>query len=171
VIASAHLGAGLVSGMAASHASGGTTRRVGIALLLGLASHVMLDAIPHADYGELSRRWIEVCVIGESILVCVAAVLILRRRVVPGWRLFLAAGLFGAAVPDTRFGLGFLPSQAKYDVLYATYWFHSFFHADPVTPWIGVTTQMVAALACFGILFAFPVVGRTAGRGTEGYLP
>lgn len=158
MIASAHLSAGLVAGMAASRASGGTARRVVIALLLALASHVMLDAIPHADYVFMPRRWIIPVALCEALVVLSVAAVILRRRVVKGWRVFLAAGLLGAAFPDARFGLGFLGAQAKYQILFATYWFHSFFHAAPVAFWTGMTTQIVAALACLAALYAFPVV-------------
>lgn len=162
MIASAHIGAGLVAGMVASRASGSTARRVAIALLLGLASHVMLDAVPHADYGFMPRRWIVPVALCEAVVVFAAAWMILRRRVRPGWQILLVTGVFGATVPDSRFGLGFLGAQARHRVLYATYWFHSFFHAAPVVLWIGMTTQVAAALACMAALFAFPVEEQDA---------
>jgi uncharacterized membrane protein YwaF len=162
VIASAHLGAGLVAGMAASRASGGWARRIVIALALGLASHVMLDAIPHADYGFLRRLYILPIALCEAAVLFGVAALILRRRVVKGWQYFLAAGIFASAVPDARFGLEMFPWQIKYKVLFATYWFHSFFHAGPVTFWIGMVNQVVVALLCVAALFAFPRTDREA---------
>lgn len=171
MIASAHLAAGLVSGMAASRASGGTARRITIAALLGLASHMMMDAIPHADYGNMPRRWIIPVVLCEATVTFAVAALILRRKVTRGWPGFLAAGVFGATIPDARFGLGFLAPENKYRVLYATYWFHGFFHAEPVAFWIGMTDQVVATLACFAILIAFPPASEKAREPAGGYLP
>lgn len=156
MIASAHITAGIVCGMAASRASGGTARRVGIALLLGVASHIMMDAIPHADYGNMPRRFIVPVALCEAALVLSLAALILRRKVTRGWAAFLAAGVFGATIPDARFGLDFLSPENKYRVLFATYWFHGFFHAGPVAFWIGMADQVVATFVCFAILVAFP---------------
>ena len=160
MFATAHLGAGILSGMAASHASGSTTRKVATALFLALSSHVILDAVPHADYGFIPRRHIMPIVLCEAMVVFTVAWLILRRRVSKGWQLLLAAGLFGTAVPDLRFGFGFLPPDIKFKILFFTYWTHSFFHAEPVTFWIGMTTQVTAALVCLGVLFAMPRVDR-----------
>jgi hypothetical protein len=158
VFASAHLSAGLLSGMVASRASGGTTRKVAAALFLALASHVMLDAIPHADYGFIPRRYILPIAFCETALVFTVGWLILRRRVSQGWKPILAAGLFGTAVPDLRFGLGFLPATIKFKILFFTYWTHGYFHAEPVAFGIGMASQVTMALACLACLFAFPRV-------------
>jgi hypothetical protein len=164
VLASSHLSAGIVAGMAASRFSGGTARRIVIALGFGLASHVMLDAIPHADYGYLRRLYILPIALCEAALVFGLAALILRRRVVKEWPAFLAAGVFASAIPDARFGLEMFPWQIKYKVLFATYWFHSFFHAQPVTFWIGMVNQVAMAIGCVAVLFAFPVVESDAPK-------
>jgi hypothetical protein len=144
--------------MAASHASGSTARRVLIAVALGVVSHIIMDAIPHADYGFLPRRRIPPIVLAETAVVFALAAVVLRRRLTKQWLWFIGGGLFGSAAPDSRFGLDVLGREMKYEVLFATYWFHSFFHAGPVVFWIGMSTQVTAALACMACLFAFPRV-------------
>ena len=111
MIAAAHVTAGLVAGVAALSArtSGG---RLATAFGLGVLSHVVLDAIPHSDYGSLQRSTLLMSVAIEIVATLALAWYLLRDRRLTGLRSALPAGLAGAMMPDVKFLRYFLPAPA-----------------------------------------------------------
>ena len=151
LIAAAHVTAGLVVGVGALSAR---TRglRVAIAFGLGVLSHVVLDAIPHSDYGSLPRSVLLMSVAIEIVATLVIAWYLLRDRRLPGLRYALPAGLAGAMIPDLKFARYFLPAQAGSWVERVGNRFHAPFHAGPTTVAIGLTNELICTLVLFGVL-------------------
>jgi hypothetical protein len=164
VIASAHLGAGIVAGMLATRLPGKPVVRVAAGLVFGLASHVMLDAIPHSDYGYTPRRMILVIAVCEAVVLLSLSWTILRSRIARGAPWVLAAGLLGSAAPDVHLSRAFLPQSMWPLVTKHTFWFHGFFHREADVFWVGMVNQVTVALVCFACLFAFP---RLAGESPD----
>ena len=145
--------------MLAARATRAPVSRVVLAFAIGIVTHIALDAIPHADYGNMSRRAMAPVILAEAITVATLSLAILWRRMPAGAWLAIGAGLIGATLPDIRFGadLG-LPHAQALAVTRAAYWFHSWFHADPVSLKIGMTTQVTASVLLVASLAFFPRV-------------
>lgn len=157
MIASAHIAAGVLSGMVGSRIAKRPAVQAGAALAIGFATHIMLDAIPHADYGALGPRPVARLIVLETLLVGLAALMILRTRVQPGWWLPMLAGVLGAAIPDVGFAAQLLlPGPMGVRVDNAGDAFHGGFHARGVGRRLGITTQLLATVASLGVMFAFP---------------
>ena len=96
---------------------GGAVRRPVPAFVLGVASHVALDAVPHwGDWGS-RRRFMRVAV--PDGLTGLAAVGALAAVAPPARRLAVLAGIAGAALPDiekpTRLLFGWSPFPGAVD--------------------------------------------------------
>jgi hypothetical protein len=77
---------------------GAAVRRPAPAFVLGVASHFVLDAVPHWGKWRDRRHFLKVAVTdGLTGLVAIGACVAVAR---PGRRLALAAGMAGAALPD-----------------------------------------------------------------------
>jgi hypothetical protein len=90
---------------------GAAVRRPGLALGLGIASHFVLDAVPHWGKWDSDRHFLRVAAVdGLTGLAVMGAAVALSR---PERRWAVAAGMVGAALPDvdkpTRVFFGFSP--------------------------------------------------------------
>ncbi|MDQ8165276.1 MAG: hypothetical protein P3A28_05910 [Gemmatimonadota bacterium] len=104
MIASAHVAAGALVGVIATRAwSAGTAVCIAIAILLGLGSHMVMDAIPHSEYMFMSLDHAVQVAIVEAILACGIVWLVLRRRVGRESILPVVAGIVAAMLPDLQF--------------------------------------------------------------------
>ena len=156
VIATAHVTAGMIAGVAALSARGSGWRFVA-AVGLGVLTHVVLDAIPHSDYGSLTRSTILAIVSLELVATFTFGWYLLRRRLRPGLRLTLPAALAGAMVPDAKFAGQWLPPPAASWIHTVADGFHAPFHAAP-TP---IATGLVVEIACTLVLLGlFSLVAR-----------
>jgi hypothetical protein len=145
MIASAHVLAGLICGVAAASARASGARVVA-AFALGVASHVILDAIPHSDYGVLSRSTIVAVVAMEVVATIAFAWFLLHRREVAGWRTALPAGVAGASIPDIKFVAPLLPDPASTWTEEAANRFHGPFHAWPAPLGVEILLELVCTL-------------------------
>lgn len=162
MIASAHVFGGFVSGLAAASATTNRSGRIVASFAFGVLSHVVLDAIPHADYGSLSRSMVQLVVAGEIVLSASLAWLIVRSRRPPGWRASIPAGLAGAMIPDVKFiAPVLLPGPAALWVQQTANRFHGFFHADRSPIAVGLTVEALCTLLLLASLTLFP--RRTPG--------
>jgi hypothetical protein len=160
--ASAHLAAGLVTGMVGSRLARQTAWRALIAFTLALASHVALDAIPHADYFLLRNRWVLLIALAESVVVGAIAFGVLRKRVTSDWRIVLTAGLAGTAIIDLRVVERVFPSAPlAHQLADFGLWIHGPFHATPSRLWVGMLTQVVAAVVLLSALALFPRIVKS----------
>ena len=82
MIATAHVTAGMIAAVAALSARG-SGWRVAMALGLGTLSHVILDMIPHSDYGKLSQQAILAIVSLELMVTFAFGWYLLRPRPMP----------------------------------------------------------------------------------------
>ena len=105
MIASAHIVAGAVAGMAGARLARGT-RGVVLAFVFGIVTHHILDAIPHSDYAGLSP--IAITVVGgiEALVSVGFIVLGTRGRLSREELRCLAAGMVGGIAMDVK---GFAP--------------------------------------------------------------
>ena len=126
--------------------------RVATAFALGVLSHVVLDAIPHSDYGSLSRSALLTSVAIEIVATLSLAWYLLRERRLSGLRHVLPAGLAGAMIPDLKFARYFLPASAGSWVESVGNRFHAPFHAGPTTVAVGLTFEILCTLLLFGAL-------------------
>lgn len=125
-----------------------------VAFALGVASHVILDAIPHSDYGTLSRSAIVTIVSMEVFATIALAWFLLRRRRPEGWSAALPAGVVGASIPDIKFVAPFLPDAASRWIGAAANRFHGPFHAAPQR----LSVELSVEVACTALLIGALVV-------------
>lgn len=145
MIATAHVTAGIIASVVALRARG-TGLRVAAALGLGVLSHVILDTIPHSDYGQLSR-WTILAIVSLELLVTFAlAWYLLRPLRLPGLHLTLPAGLAGGMIPDAKFAGQWLPAPAAAWVRNVGDSFHRFFHVDPTPIGVGLAAEIFCTL-------------------------
>ena len=157
MIASAHFSAGLVSGMAGPRLARHRAMQIVLAFLIGIASHVVLDAIPHSDYLGLTTRRILPIVVAEVCVIMAIGAVILRKRVRPGWPWPMVAGIVGATILDFKFAARVvLPRVLARQVAPYGDWVHRWFHAGDVSLTLGTVTQIVTAVLLMAALFAFP---------------
>jgi hypothetical protein len=158
VLASAHIAAGAVAGMAASHTSHRSFPRIAAAFCLGLLSHVLMDRVPHGDYAPLAPATV-LLVASAEILVSGAVVFgVLRSRVQPRWAEYLIPGLLGACLPDMKFAANVLgPSRVSDTIAAIGDRVHEFFHsAPPDSLPLAWSTEIACALVLFAALTLFP---------------
>jgi hypothetical protein len=151
MIAAAHVTAGMVGGVAALSARG-SDWRFATALGLGVLSHVVLDAIPHSDYGSLARETVLTIVSLELLATFTFGWFLLRRPRLPGLRLTLPTALAGAMVPDAKFAGPLLPAPAAQWLLAVGDRFHAPFHAAPTPVAVGLVAEIVCTLLLLGAL-------------------
>lgn len=157
MIASAHFAAGALSGMLAGHFGRHAAFRAVSGFALGLISHFILDRIPHGDYGELGTVAMIPIVLLEVILCGLVFTRVLRDRVMPGWRVPIAAGLVGACIPDIKFPAALLlPHDMAAAIAIRGEEFHAWFHASPTSVVVGTATELLAVAVMVALLAAFP---------------
>ena len=139
----------MIAGEAALSARG-SGWRILAAMGLGLLSHVILDAIPHSDYGSLTRSTILAIVSLELVATFTFGWYLLRRRLAHGLRLTLPAGLAGAMVPDAKFAGQWLPQPAASWIQTVADGFHARFHAAPTS----IAVELVAEIVCTLLLLS-----------------
>ena len=151
MIAAAHVMAGLVAGVVALSArTDGSRMATGFGL--GILSHVVLDAIPHSDYGSLPASTVLTSVAIELAATFALAWYLLQKRRLPGLWAALPAGLAGAMIPDAKFARYFLPAPAGSWIRDVGDRFHAPFHAHPTPVAIGLTLEIVCTLLLLGAL-------------------
>jgi hypothetical protein len=166
MIASAHVVGGVVAGLTAALGTTNRELRIAAALGLGVLSHIVLDAIPHADYGKLQLSTVRVIVLCEFAAVGWFSWLMLRRRHTAG-RPLLAAGLAGAVIPDAKFlAAMLLPGPAASWVETTGDQFHGLFHAGPASLAAGMMTQVSFTLLLLASLRFFAGGTRWTPRAT-----
>ena len=154
MIASAHLAAGLVAGVASARNIRPGPARLVVALVAGLATHALLDAIPHSDYDRLPRSSVLLVIMAEAAVVGALAAWWFGGRVTREWRGPIAAGLLGSALPDAKFvALLLFPDQYARTVEYFGDRLHAHFHAAPVAPTTGMVIQVLCAVGLLATLF------------------
>lgn len=151
MIAAAHVMAGLVAGVAALSAPTNGARVV-LGFGLGVLTHVVLDAVPHSDYGSLGRSLVILSVAVETAAVLGLGWFLLRSRRLPGLLFAVPAGLAGAMMPDVKFLRYFLPPPGASWVLDLGSRFHGPFHAQPTTVAVGLPNEILSTLALCGLL-------------------
>ena len=143
--------------MIAAHVARGSTPRAALALGLGVLSHVILDALPHGDYGELGMAAMVPVVMLEFIVAIIVLTRILRDRVMTGWPVAIAAGVVGACIPDFKFlARLLLPPDVAVEVAEYGNQLHRPFHADPTSLGVGTTIEVGATLLLLALLTRFP---------------
>jgi hypothetical protein len=158
MIASAHLAAGFVAGMASARITERRGLRVATAFAVGLMSHVVLDSVPHGDYGTLPHSTVAWVVLCEIVGICVIGGLIVRNRLTPHWPEYLAAGLAGAVILDAKF-LARLVLPARQAMTVERYGdrIHHLFHAAPMRhPGVGTAIEVATTIVLLAILTLFP---------------
>jgi hypothetical protein len=153
MIATAHVTAGMIAGVVALRARGDVLR-VATAFGLGVLSHVLLDTIPHSDYGQLARWTILIIVSVELLLTFALGWYLLRPLRLRGLHLTLPAGVAGGAIPDAKFAGQWLPAPAASWVRDVGDRFHSFFHVDPTPIAVGLAAELTCALILIAGLWA-----------------
>jgi len=134
---------------------GAVTRRPAAAFALGVASHFVLDAVPHWGDWNNERHFLHVAVrdglAGLAVMGAAAAV------APPEARLSVAAGMVGASLPDLEkpavMYLGFSPFPGAIDR------FHAAIQRETQSRW----WVEVAAGTAFGVL-TMVTVGRLRRR-------
>lgn len=158
MIASAHVAAGAVAGMAGGYMPGNRILKTAAAFGLGILSHVALDAIPHSDYRFLSPSvivWVASC---ETIAIGATIGYLLRGRLIPQWPAYLLAGLVGASLPDAKVAARLLlPGPGAERMEYYGDYFHSFFHAERMAaPLLGLGIEVACTVVLLACLRTFP---------------
>jgi hypothetical protein len=157
MIATAHVAAGAVASMVAVRATTQPVGRVVLAVVLSLASHMAMDAIPHSEYRFVPGRYIVRVALVESIVACVIAALIVRRRLPPGSVIALAAGIFASLLPDVQFGADlFLSREGAATTERIGDFFHMFHAKKHGAGFRGIGVEITVAVLLFSSLALFP---------------
>ena len=139
---------------------GALARRPLPAFAAGVASHFVLDAVPHWGDWDSTRGFLRVAV--PDGLVSLAAMGALTAAAPPGRRMAVLAGMAGAALPDAdkpaRLWFGRSPFPAAVDEFHARIQ-HEASHRAPV--------ELLAA-AGFATAALIALHGRGTGRGGTG---
>ena len=147
MIASAHLAAGIVIGLASDHVARRTFTRVSTAFAAGALVHLLMDAVPHSDYDlfPMSTMWF------------VIAAIVLRNRLKPHSLQSIAAGLLGSVLPDAKFIAPFFLSTS-HAALVETYGnrLHAPFHATANSAVLGMVSQLSFTTLLLVVMAAFP---------------
>ena len=157
MIASAHLAAGIVIGLASDHVARGTFTRISAAFVTGVIVHLLMDAVPHSDYDlfPMSTMWFVIA--GEFLAVLIIAAIVLRDRLTPHWLQSVAAGLLGSVLPDAKFIAPFFLSTS-HAALVETYGnrLHAPFHATANSAVLGMVSQLSFTTLLLVVMAAFP---------------
>ena len=151
MIASAHIVSGILCGVVAASARTNASR-FAVAFALGLVSHVVLDAIPHSDYGQLFGAERMAVVIVEVPVTAALLWLILRSRWRRGFGVSVPAGVAGSVLPDAKFAFAIFPEPVSSSVERWGNGFHSWFHALPTPFLVGMATQIASLIVLLVIL-------------------
>jgi hypothetical protein len=151
MIASAHIVSGIVSGVVGASARTKASR-FAVAFALGLVSHVVLDAIPHSDYGQLFGAARMAVVIVEVPATAALMWFMLRSRWRPGFGVSVPAGLAGSVLPDAKFAFALFPEPVASSVERWGNGFHSWFHALPTPFLVGMAAQIASLMLLLVIL-------------------
>jgi len=157
MIASAHLAAGIVIGLASDHVARGTFTRISAAFVTGVIVHLLMDAVPHSDYDlfPVSTMWFVIA--GEFLAVLIIAAIVLRDRLTPHWLQSVAAGLLGSVLPDAKFiAPFFLPASSARLVESYGNRLHNPFHASANSAVFGMVTQLSCTILLLVVMTAFP---------------
>lgn len=165
MIASAHVAAGAVAGLAGAHFSGKWVWRGVVAFAFGLVSHLLLDALPHSDYATLSRSTVMWLASLETVGM-VALTVHVTRRLVPHWPWYVLIGIAGGALPDAKFyAPSVLPPDLAGMVVTVTSWMHVPFHAPtPRSPAVGLAIELLVTALCLAVLLVAPRIIRARQR-------
>lgn len=127
--------------------------RIFAALAAGVATHLLIDAIPHSDYYRLGGSAIVAVVLVEIAAMGAFAGWLLGQRLVTQWRGVLLSGLSGSAVLDVKFiGRLVLPDEYARTVAHAGDLLHANFHSAPAGVITGMTTQVATVVALLVML-------------------
>jgi hypothetical protein len=162
VIASAHVAAGAVAGLIAYRLGARPAPSLAMAFVIGVGSHVVLDAIPHGDYAPLSspfRLWVALV---ETLVTLAVVALIVPRPRSPNVLLPIAAGIAGSILPDAKSIVSlFVPRRVTDLVAEFGDRFHGLFHAPaPDSPIVGWSVEIAATVVLLITLVALTRVGR-----------
>ena len=162
MIASAHIVSGIVCGVVAASARTNASR-FAVAFALGLASHLVLDAIPHSDYGQHFGAERMAIVMVEVPATAALMWFMLRSRWRPGFGVSLPAGVAGSVLPDAKFAFAMFPEPVASSVERWGNGFHSWFHALPTSFLVGMAPQIASLIL---LLVLLTLVLRRAEHGT-----
>ena len=152
MIASAHVAAGALAGIVATRVgSVGVTVRLVVATVLGLGSHMLMDAIPHSEYMFISLNYAVQVAIVEAIIACGIAWLLLRRRAGRELTIPVATGIAAAMLPDLQFVSQVTALPAATELSSAGDIFHVFHASTKAPPIAGAIGELaLAALLFYG---------------------
>lgn len=166
MIASAHVAAGALAGIFATRLSSAPPAvRIGIAIVLGLGSHMVMDAIPHSEYMFMSLNYAVQVAMVEAILACGVVWLVLRRAG-RGSVLAVAAGIIAAMLPDLQFASQVTTLPAATELSSAGDVFHILHAKTKAPPIAGAIGEL--ALAAILLIAAAMLARRRAPRSDQG---
>lgn len=133
--------------------TGNPVGRIALAALLGVASHMALDAIPHSEYRFMPLDDALKVALVEILVMIPVVVLIARRRGGRDWLVPLAAGIGASMLPDVKFGAHlFLSAKAAAVVERVGDSFH-FFHTEPHSHhMLGLVAEITITGVCFALI-------------------
>lgn len=168
MIASAHVAAGAVVGAVAMRWRAPVAVRVLVAIVIGIAGHLAMDAIPHSDYAFVQFNRIAWVGLGEALVACVLVWFMVRGRLAPGRRLPLVAGIASSMAPDVKFVVRTLAPLYEHRVTRVTDAIHGFHATEPLHIWLAFTGEVLLAAGFFYLFWRLlrGAVAPTPGRST-----
>lgn len=162
MIASAHVAAGAVVGMASAYAVKHRFARLALATGMAVVVHFLMDAIPHSDYAALPRPIVLVVATCEILAASAIAWCVLRTRLTSDWPVYMSAGLLGSLLPDIKFAAPLLlPGHVARLVEQFGDRLHEPFHASASSLAAGMAAQFFCTALLLALLTLFP---RTPGH-------
>jgi hypothetical protein len=151
MIASAHVAAGAAIGILAARKIRPRALQVLVAIAVGIAGHLAMDAIPHSDYAFLPITIVPWAGLGEAFVAIGIVVLLARGRVSARERLPIAAGVFASMAPDVKFVARVLMPSWEDPITRVTDAVHGFHAVRPLHMWLAFGGEVMLAIGFFYI--------------------
>jgi hypothetical protein len=164
MIASLHVATGAAIGIAAARTLRPRALQVFVAIVVGIGGHLLMDAIPHSDYGFLPMSSVAWVGLGEAFVAIGVVALLARKKLGAGEWLPVAAGVAASMAPDVKFVVRVLAPQYEEAVTRVTDAAHGLHATKPLHIWLAFSGEVLFALVFFYLFWRIARTRRAAVR-------
>lgn len=164
MIASLHVAAGAAIGIAAGRTLRPRALQVVVAIVVGIGGHLLMDAIPHSDYGFLAMSNVAWVGLGEAFVAIGLVALLARRKLAPGEWIPVAAGIVASMAPDVKFAVRVAAPRYEAAVMRVTDAVHGLHASQPLHIWLAFSAEVFLALTFFYLFWRIARAGRPVVR-------
>jgi hypothetical protein len=164
MIASLHVATGAAIGIAAARTIRPRALQVFVAIVVGIGGHLLMDAIPHSDYGFLPMSIVAWVGLGEAFVAIGVVALLARRKLGVGEWLPVSAGVAASMAPDVKFAVRVFVPQYEEAVTRVTDAVHGLHATRPLHIWLAFGGEVILAMTFFFLFWRISRMKRAAVR-------